>query len=648
VTAGGSTSYTVNVSPVNGFSSSVGLSVSGAPAGATATLNPTSVSSGSSTLSVTTSGSTPAGSSSLTITGTDGGLTHTASVQLNVNSGNPTPNGNPVLPPKWAFGILWGSYHTQTGVLSDMNMLRNGHYGGDLYWVDSSWLSSSYTGNPQNYVCFKFASDEFPDPATMIHTLRQNHFWFGVWEWPWMDQGCQFFSHGSSNHLFIDNSGGSVVNAGGWHGNKFTGAFDYTNPATVAWWGQLNQPLADMGLSFYKLDTGGGYPSGGVTDDGKNSQDEYKALYRKTAFDFGAITNGGRGFVLTHTQGATGSDQTPGMWTGDTTASFSGLQSEMHTASGLNNPTHGPFYCGDTGGYNNTPNDELYIRWLEYTTFTPCQEYFGAKTTSTGARFPWMFGTQAQQIALQYSQLRYKLLPFRYSNAIAQYEIKPGVQYAVHWNGSTQLINGNGASQILVQPITSGGASSATVSLPSGSNWINYWTGAVYTGGTSPSVPAPLAQVPVLIKAGSIIPMGPVMDWVDQVPPDPLTLDIYPAGSTNYTLYEDDGVTTAYMGGAFTTTTFSSDNTTGHEMVSIGAANGSYNGQLTARTYVLKINQQASSPAGVTRDGAAVTQLSSLAAFNAASDGWFFDASTHIVWVKFNLSTSSATSVTLQ
>ncbi len=649
VAAGNNTSYSITVTPSNGFNSNVTLTTSGLPNGTTASYNtnPVSGGSGSSTLSIMTSSSTPSSTYMLSVTGAGGGQSHSINLQLTVTSGGTvTFNGNPVLTPKWSFGILWGSYHNQTQVLSDMNMLRSGHYGGDMYWVDSSWLSSSYTGTPARYICFAFDPGQFPDPATMIGTLRQNHFWFGVWEWPWMDQGCQFFSHGVSNHFFIDDTSGNVVNAGGWHGNTFTGAFDYTNPATVTWWRSLNQPLANMGLSFYKLDTGGGYPSAGVTDDGKNSQDEYKALYRKTAYDFGAIVNGGRGFVLTHTQSSSHADQTPGMWTGDTTASFSGMVSEMSKAASLNNTSHTPFYCGDTGGYNQTPTSELYIRWLEYTTFTPCQEYFGAKTTSTGARFPWMFSTQAQQIALQYSQLRYRLLPFRYSNAIQQYEVLP-LQYTSHWIGSTQLVNGAGDSQILVQPVTTASATSASVTPPSGANWIDYWTGAVYSGGSAHTVPAPINHIPTLVRAGSIIPMGPVMEWVDQVAADPLTLDIYPAGSTSYTLYEDDGVTTQYAAGAFSTTRFTSNNGSGHEVVTIGAANGSYTGQLSGRTYVLKINQQTSSPASVSRDGSTMTQLSSQSAFDAASEGWFFDATAHIVWVKFTISTSTATSVAL-
>jgi alpha-glucosidase (family GH31 glycosyl hydrolase) len=549
---------------------------------------------------------------------------------------------NFVLPPKWAFGVLYGSYHDQSQVLSDTSRLRNG-YSGDLYWIDSSWLSSSYSGTPQDYICFHFDPVQFPDPTSMIGTLRQNHFHFGVWEWPWMDQGCSQYATGLKNHYFVENASGAVVNAGGWHGNKMTGAFDYSNPAAVTWWDSLNQPLVNMGLSFFKLDTGGTYPSGGVLFDGNNSQDHYKTLYRATAYNLSAEANGGRGFVMTHTQSSTNADLYPGMWTGDTSASFAGLVAEMKTAAGLDTSATTAYWCGDTGGYNGTPTDELYIRWLEYTAFTPCQEFFGAKTTSTGARFPWMFGAQAQQIFSTYTQLRYRLLPFRYSNAQIAYHVSP-VQYPVHWVGSTQVVNGSGNSEILVQPITAAGRTSASVTLPSGT-WIDYWTGTSYSGGMAHTIPAPIDRVPMLVKAGSIIPTGPNMQWVDQVPVDPLTLDIYPSGNTAYTLYEDDGVTADYKSGAFSTTLFSCSQSGSSITVSVGGAVGTYAGQLASRTYLVKVNGRSSAPATVTVAGATATRYSSMAALNAAMTGWFYDSTAKIVWAKFTAAISQSTTV---
>jgi alpha-D-xyloside xylohydrolase len=217
----------------------------------------------------------------------------------------------------------------------------------------------------------------------------------------------------------------------------------------------------------------------------------------------------------------------------------------------------------------------------------------------------------------------------------------------VWWIGNTQLVAGNGASEILVQPVTAAGATSASVSLPAGANWIHYWSGTVSPGGTTVTVAAPIDQEPIFIKAGAIIPMGPALQWVDEKPGDPLTLDIYPAGQTSYSLYEDDGVSNAYLAGAYSTTALACDTSSGRPMISIGAAKLAkypYAGQLSARTWVLKVNQQSAAPSTVTRDGAPVP-MSSAATFDTASEGWYFDAAAKIVWVKFRIATNVATSV---
>jgi alpha-glucosidase (family GH31 glycosyl hydrolase) len=320
----------------------------------------------------------------------------------------------------------------------------------------------------------------------------------------------------------------------------------------------------------------------------------------------------------------------------------------MKIAAGLNKTNNAAYWCGDTGGYNGSPSDELYIRWLEYTTFTPCQEFFGAKTNSTGNRFPWGFSAQAQQMFQKYTQLRYRLLPFRYSNAQIAYHEKP-VKYPVKWRGSTQLMVGNGSSEILVQPVTTQGATSATVELPAGARWIHYWTGTSHEGGSSVKVAAPIDQEPIFVKAGSIIPMGPPLRWVDQVPADPLTLDIYPAGQTSYTLYEDDGMTTAYQAGAYSTTLISCDARGGRLQVTIGAttvAKYAHPGLFATRTYVLKLNQQGSPPGAVKRDGTPLVSLSA-ADFDSSSEGWFYDPASKVVWVQFKASTSVSTSIEL-
>jgi alpha-glucosidase (family GH31 glycosyl hydrolase) len=656
------------------------------------------------------------------------------------------PNGNPILPPKWALGVLWGSYYDQIGsesakggnLLTAAQWLRCSRYGGDLLWIDSSWLWHEFTSAAAgpHYICFQFDPATFPDPKAMIQTLHQDHFHFGLWQWPWMGHGCQYYQDGVTNQYFVmkDATHEAPANApttGGnsgapWHGDAFAAEFDFTNPATVAWWKSLNQDLVNDGVDMLKMDStqvqqllptntvnGGSFHSGTV--------DDYTQAYHKAGFEISAqysttsnpeaMRNGGRGFILVHGDpglgrsfGTTNNDQTPGMWTGDTIANFTGLgcagcgaapdasgsvvegtvgNSDIERAHEMNTSTTTAYWGGDTGGYDQVPNDETYIRWLEYSTFTPLQEFFGSKSTGIGARFPWLFGQKAQAIALEYNQLRYRMLPFRYSNAEASYQLpsmqnktnmsSAPVHYPVSWSGSAMILSGDGDSQILVQPVIAAGTTSVSVNFPPG-QWVDYWAGTVYPtsgtpadagadssvdGGGAPSggpvtVPVSTSSLdlyPIFVKAGSIIPMGPVLQYVDEAPADPLTLDTYPGGATSYTLYEDDGVSQGYMGGAYSTTKFSADNTSGKLTMKIDAqvtAKYHYAGQLTARTYILKINGQAAAPAGVTRDGNPVNANMSSSDFGSATEGWYYDMTAKIVWVKFRLDSSKATAVSLQ
>jgi len=109
-------------------------------------------------------------------------------------------------------------------------------------------------------------------------------------------------------------------------------------------------------------------------------------------------------------------------------------------------------------------------------------------------------------------------------------------------------------------------------------------------------------------------------------------------------LYEDDGVTANYQGGAFSTTRFTCNATSGIT-IGIGAAQGSYAGQLTSRTYILKVNKRASDPGTVVRDGIAMSRHATKADFDAAAEGWFYDAAADVVWVKLGTPTSTATNV---
>ncbi len=326
-------------------------------------------------------------------------------------------------------------------------------------------------------------------------------------------------------------------------------------------------------------------------------------------------------------------------WTGDQSGSWDYIRWHIPTliGSGLSGQAYA---TGDVDGiFGGSP--ETYTRDLQWKSFTPV--LMGMSGWSKAERkHPWWFDEPYRSINRDYLKLKMRLMPYMYTYARAAEQSGAPIVRGLMWDHPNDP-NANSEAvkyqfflgrDFLVAPVYRSQAASQgwrkNVYLPQG-QWIDYWDGRVIEAGADGMTidyPVTLDKLPLLVRAGAIIPMYPSSLYDGQVPKDVLTLDIYPHGQSDFSLYEDDGETRQYQGGAFSTQAFAvtaPEGKAGDIKVHIGAVSGSYQGMEPARVYRLQLHTRVK-PGSVALGGQALAEQATLAAFEQAASGWFYDA----------------------
>jgi alpha-D-xyloside xylohydrolase len=231
---------------------------------------------------------------------------------------------------------------------------------------------------------------------------------------------------------------------------------------------------------------------------------------------------------------------------------------------------------------------ELCTRWFQFATFSPLLRVHG--------QFPhremWHFGADEKHRAfttqLAFDRLRYRMLPYTYSMAAAVTRRHASLMRPLVMDyREDEEVLGIGdqylfGPSLLVSPVTTRGATRRSVYLPrQGGGWFDFWTGQHHPGGGRLEAAAPLESLPLFVKAGSILPLGPELQHTAELPPDPLTLWVYAGADASFDLYEDDGTSYAYERGAFATLPLHWDDKA--RRLTLGARNGSFPGMLERR-----------------------------------------------------------------
>ncbi|MGD0841279.1 MAG: TIM-barrel domain-containing protein [Candidatus Acidiferrales bacterium] len=454
--------------------------------------------------------------------------------------------GFPHMPPMWALGYHQShrTLESNDEVVSEAAKFRSDALPCDnLIYLGTGYAPSGWNTGPGS---FAFNDKIFPHPE---ETIRQLH-----------DESFKVILH---------------VNAApkDLHGAVSDEGAAAADPADAAhYWAQH--------LAVFRAGVDGWWP-----DDGDELSPESRLARNRMYWDGPQLERPScRPFTL-HRNGYAGSQRYGWLWSGDTTSRWETLAAQVGV--GINTGLSGmPYWGTDTGGFFTTPEytGELYVRWFQFSCFCPL---FRSHGRAWKLHTPWGWNTgdygpkeltgnrpgeglpdpselhnaAVEPICRKYLELRYRLLPYTYTAVREAHDTGLPVMRALwlHYpHDPNTIARGDEylwGRDIVVAPVTEKGATARKLYLPAGF-WYDFWTGEQIAGGREIDRAVDLATIPLYVRAGAIIPMGPVKQFALQQSDAPMRVDIYPGGDGEYRLYEDDGGSFDYENGHFTRTRF--------------------------------------------------------------------------------------------
>jgi alpha-D-xyloside xylohydrolase len=478
--------------------------------------------------------------------------------------------------PDWAYGF-WQCrerYSSQTQLLAAAAEFRKRGLPLDLivqdwkYWGPHGW--GSYQWDLKNY----------PDPAEMIRQLHAENvkFMISVWCNPRGTTRAEL----ETNHTLVGNWI-DVFNPAGrdirWrHLNEA-----FFKIGTDAWWGDATEPGDDgNALAGKQTFLGAGdfyrnaYPlfASQSIYEGQRAADPNKRVCILTRSAFPGLQR-----------------YASAIWSGDVFGNWETFKRQI--PAGLNFCLAGiPYWTTDCGGFWHPTNqytspdyNELLARWFEWSAFCPILRIHGGDTATE----MWNWLPETQKILLAYDELRHRLLPYNYSVAWRVtsdgYTMMRALPLDFRADKTALAVSDEYlfGPAFLVAPVTEPQATNKTVYLPAGTGWMNFWSGEKFDGGQTVSTAAPLEQMPLFVRAGSIVPLGPSVQYIGEKPADPVELRVYRGADGTFTLYEDEGDNYNYECGVHATIPLTWNEKT--QTLTIGKRSGKFPGMLKQRTF---------------------------------------------------------------
>jgi alpha-D-xyloside xylohydrolase len=495
-------------------------------------------------------------------------------------------SGNVPMLPLWAYGF-WQCrerYTSGTNLVETVKEFRKRNLPMDVIVQDWQYWGKNGWGVPQ------FDEVNYPNPSGFIKELHDLNAHFNISIWSNPDRNSTVGKKYEASNLYIDKSK--------W--------LDYFNPITrETYWNTLKENLFNHGVDSWWMDAT--EPENDALKGEKTffgPGDFYRLTY--PLFVSQAVYEGQRNTTLDKrvcilTRSAFLGQQRYGIvnWSGDIGGTWDSYRKQI--VAGLNYTITGfPYWTTDIGGffrpgksqYTDEKYQELLTRWFQWGALNPIFRVHGYQSETE----PWKFGQQTEDNIRKMLNLRYRLMPFIYSEAWqitknGSTMMRPLVMdFGNDANALTQSYEFMFGKNLLVAPITEPNVRELSVYLPKTTGWYDFWTGKNYEGGQSIKADAPIDKIPIFVKAGSILPMGKFIQYTGQKLADTLEIRIYKGADGKYDLYEDQDDNYNYEKGIYSTIKFSWNDAA--KILKIEKRKGVFPGMLKTRKFQIVVVSQ--------------------------------------------------------
>lgn len=490
--------------------------------------------------------------------------------------------GHTPMLPKWAYGLFQSKdrYQSLDEIKQIAARYREEHIPLDAMVQDWFWWKTE--GDP-------VFNANYHDVPADLKTLHDEHVHAMISVWGLFDPHAE--NYGIMNEHHFDVPGAHV--------------YDATNPAARDfYWNNLAGKLFSMGWDAFWLDSAEPeeyWPHGGdamlrtkmlAIGNGAEYTNIFPFMHTLGVQQhWKAANDQKRVFLLTRSAFIGQQRVGAAVWSGDVYSTWWGLSHQV--PAGLNFALSGyPYWTTDIGGYwpayNGSTQEpdyqDVYARWFEFGTFCPIFRTHGHRPQNE----LWSYD-KIEPILIQYDKLRYRLMPYIYSLAWKVSSDDYTIQRPLvmdwrtddkTWNIGNQFMFG---PALMVAPVLQQGATEREVYLPEAAAWYDFWTGDTVQGGQKIDAAAPLDRLPLYVRAGSILPMGPEIEYAAQDPGGPIELRIYRGANGTFDLYEDSGDGYEYEKGQHSIIPLRWDDAAG--VLTIGARQGSFPGMVSTRQF---------------------------------------------------------------